>query len=1248
MYVLNIDTGGTFTDCIATTPAGEVIRRKVLSSSALRGTITRVILPTEIEVSTGWELSSDLLAGYSLHIPGLEHEPLTISSFNPNTKRISLGSPLPELPGPGTPLFEISAGEEAPVLCARLVTGTPLGGLFPEMEIRLGSTKGTNALLEHKGARTAMLVTRGFRDLLLIGNQQRPDIFARKVEKVPPFAELVIELGERLDAKGNVITPLEEDTVREALRTLAGRGISTIGVALMHSWINPVHEQLVRNVAVEVGLEFISLSSGLSGLIKYLPRMQTAEVNAYLSPVIDRYIRHIMNRVRGKRFLVMTSAGGLVNAAHFMPRDSLLSGPAGGVVGAAAAGRKSGAEKIISFDMGGTSTDVSRVDRRPDYCFELAVGAARIHSPALNIETVAAGGGSICSFDGYRLTVGPESAGAEPGPACYGAGGPLALTDVNLLAGRMDPGQFNIPVYPEAAQTRLGEIGDGIALATGSRPTDRDLLTGFLRIADETMAGAIQKISTSRGYDPSEYVLVAFGGAGGMHACAIAGLLSMTRVLVPENAGILSACGIGEAPLERFATRQVLRPLNSGTGIAQLIKELEAEALDKLAEEGIETGEAVIRNRLVFLRFRGQESTLEVEWSSLKQLVEDFRRAYVRVYGHWSDDRTIEVESVRVVASVRGTEFPAATGKSRQGRSEAEYRNHAGIPVYRRESLVPGDPVRGPAIILDPYSTTFLEEGWTSRKDREGALDLIRDTGGLSGPAEHLAPEAELQLFSRRFMSIAENMGAMLQHTSVSVNVKERLDFSCAVVDPEGYLVANAPHIPVHLGSLGICVRSLLEEFEMGPGDTLVTNHPAYGGSHLPDITLVSPVYTEDGERIGFVVNRAHHAEIGGISPGSMPPGATSLAEEGVVIRPFCLVRRGETDWKGMERILTSGPYPTRNPTENLADLNGALAANRKGAEELLELVRVHGTAKVARYMGLLKDHARRKTLEAIRRYPFKDGKAREELDDGTPLVVSITGRKGGIVFDFTGTGSVHPGNLNANPAIVYSVIMYVLRLLLDEEIPLNDGMMEPVRVILPECMLNPPFPKDPSRCPALVGGNVEVSQRLTDTLLKALRLQAASQGTMNNVLFGNDRFGYYETICGGCGAGPGFDGADAVHHHMTNTRITDPEILEHHYPVRLERFQLRPGSGGKGLHRGGNGVIREILFQEPVELSLLTQRRMSGPYGLEGGGDGQPGRQYLLRADGTQESLEPACATTVQHGDRLVIETPGGGGWGT
>ena len=1223
-FRLYIDTGGTFTDCIAITPEKKVLRRKVLSSSCLRTNIRRIVSPYEIELANNWDIYNDILKGYKLKIIDSGLEPSSIRQFIPSTHRIILENNIDASSLNEQSIVEISAGEEAPVLCARLITGTPLGKEFPPMEIRLGSTKGTNALLEHKGSRSAMIVTRGFRDLLHIGTQARPDIFAREVIKPPVLSERILEIDERIDASGNILLSPDIKHIREITGEIKKQGIKTAGVALINSWTNPLHEKLVKKILKEEGIDYISLSSGLSSLIKYLPRMQTTEVNSYLSPIIDNYISDIGKMINTGRFWVMTSSGGLVRAGNFQPKDSLLSGPAGGVVGAAGSGRAHGFDRIISFDMGGTSTDVSRYDNEFEYRNELIIGSANIHSPAISIETVAAGGGSICSFDGYRLVVGPESAGASPGPACYGAGGPLTITDVNLLSGRMDAKQFNIPVYRKDAEKRLEEIKKSIYKKTGNKPDEVDLLRGFLRIANEIMAGAISKISTRKGYDPAGYALLAFGGAGGMHACDIADLLGIKDILIPENAGLLSARGIEEASIERFAESQVMVPL-SECPLNEIIVSLEKEALEKLQLEGVDYEESFISSRKISARYLGHESSIVLDWKSREQLENDFHRAYFSIYGHQLHGRDIEIESVRVIASQR--KKSADTGGT---------------------ALVTGNSFAGPRIIAGPFSSTYVGSGWSGTFFNNGDLHLSRTRKSDNNITdEGLGPEAELELFSRRFMSVAENMGARLQRTSVSVNIKERLDFSCALLDARGYLVANAPHIPVHLGSLGLCVRSIIDKYRMLPGDTIITNHPSFGGSHLPDITLVSPVYNEETKLIGYVANRAHHAEIGGISPGSMPPDAESLAEEGVVIPPFFLVRVGKINHKKLEDILTSGPYPTRALRENISDINAALSANIRGVSELQEMARVHGFSKIDHFMTRLREHAGRLMRETLARCTLREGEAMEQLDDGTPLRLKIKLANNGISFDFTGSGDTHPGNMNANPAIVQSVVIYTLRLLVNQDIPLNDGLLDPVKIILPEGMLNPQFKDNPEECPALVGGNVEVSQRLTDTILKAFKLQAASQGTMNNILFGNDSFGYYETICGGCGAGPGFHGADAVHHHMTNTRITDPEIMEFRYPVRLIQFSIRKGSGGRGLYHGGNGVVREILFLDEMNLSVLSQRRISGPYGMAGGENGSPGSQEIIRSQGFVEKLRPVASARVNSGDRLVIRTPGGGGFG-
>ena len=1245
-FQLFVDTGGTFTDCIGIDNLGNEYRQKVLSSSSLRGTIKKAFSANHFEISESWNLQRDILKGFSFRLLGSEYSHVEVKSYDFKNKTFQLNQPVSNAENFIGKNFEITSNEEAPVLGARLITQTALDEDFPDLSLKLGSTKGTNALLESKGAKTLFIVTRGFKDLLKIGTQARPDIFALNVQKRKQITHHILEVDERIDTKGNILKPLDERKIIQQLKHFKKDKIEAVAITLMNAYINPINEIKLAEILKNEGFRFVSFSTELSPLIKILNRAETTVVNAYLSPIINSYVNRISEKIGNQSFQIMTSAGGLVSAKKFHPKDSLLSGPAGGVVGAKKIGEKSGFQKIITFDMGGTSTDVSRIDSEFDYRFELEVGEAKINSPAIAIETVAAGGGSICGFDGYKLFVGPESAGAFPGPACYGAGGPLTITDVNLLLRRLDTRQFGIPVFSEAAEKRLKELIKQIQEKTGIQRKPKEILTGFIDIANEIMAGAIRKISISKGYNPKEFALVAFGGAGGLHACDIAEILGIKTILIPKDAGLLSAYGIGNAMVERFAEKQILQNLKMiQNKIHGYFDEIEIDAIKKLVDEGSKADEIEIRQRMVFLRFRGQDSSLEIPFSKSENLIPNFNEQYRKIYGHTVSNREIEVETLRVAASIRVKNQDKIQTTENIYMPEASFIMKNKTPGFIRNELKAGAHFSGPALFADNYATTFVKAGWKLQLKNKGTA-ILQHFEQKQKTVKTQTRETELELFTNRFMAIAENMGALLQRTSLSVNIKERLDFSCALLDSEGRLVANAPHIPVHLGGLGVCVQSLLNHFDFEDGDTIVTNHPKYGGSHLPDVTVVTPVFYE-GERVGFVVNRAHHAEIGGISPGSMPPDAKNLEEEGVVISPFYLVRKGEVDWKGMGKILLESTFPTRSVEENLADLNAALAANQNGLNALLTLIKAHGKETVQKYLDLLRKHAAEKMLTTLKK--FKNGiySATEFLDDGSKLNVHITLENGKCIFDFTGSAPVHPGNMNATKAIVNSVSIYVLRLLLNEPIPLNDGLLEPVSFILPEGILNPTFDDDPKKCPAVVGGNVEISMRLTDTLLKAFGVVAASQGTMNNTLFGNKNFGYYETICGGCGAGDGFNGASAVHHHMTNTRITDPEILEHRYPVRLEQFTIRKNSGGKGKWNGGDGVIREISFLEPVNLSVLSQRRKSGPFGINGGENGKPGIQKVIRKNAEEIQLDSIQNIDLNAGDRFIIETPGGGGFG-
>ncbi len=1245
-WQLWIDTGGTFTDCISVNPSGIIQRLKVLSSSVLRGTIERSEGPRAVHVAMNWAGSKDIFENFSFRIVGTSFSS-RIQKVDLATGVISLSDNLPRnIRGRS---IEITSHEEVPVLAARLLTATSLSDSFPRMEVKLGSTRGTNAILERKGANTALLVTRGFKDLLLIGNQQRPDLFTVNIIKQEPLYKLVLEVDERVEASGDVLQGLHQKSIDAIIRSLKKQRVDSVAIALMNSFRNPVHEIMLSKALEAAGFIYRSVSSILSSQIKILPRAETSVVNAYLDPIIHTYIAGIEKKLSGNAINIMTSAGSLVKSNSFFPKDSLLSGPAGGVVGAASQAKRSGTNKIIAFDMGGTSTDVSLYNDRFDYRFESRVGNFKILSPSLAIETIAAGGGSICDFDGHRLTVGPHSAGAFPGPACYGAGGPLTITDVNVLLGRINPTRFAIPIDATKSRAALDALAKKVRKHTGRDVKPLSLLNSLIQIANEKMAEAIKKISVQEGHDPRDFTLLSFGGAGGQHACSLADILEMKQVLVPYDAGLLSAYGIGHAFAEKFEEKLVLQPLQSAkSNIAKVLDSLFATAKENLMKDGHSENDIVRKKTLIFLRFAGQDSPLEIEYKAGDDILSLFRARYVSIFGHWIE-REVEVESIRVIAAVKSKIDVESTTSTKKYNPKPEARQSIVVGtkqisanVYVWESLKPGASITGPALVTSENSTTFIDADWQFSLDKVNNALLSRKKTKVE-KSKH-SEEASLELFTNRFTALAQEMGALLQRTSFSVNVKERLDFSCAVLDSKGHLVVNAPHIPVHLGSMGVCVREVKKAITMDEGDVIITNHPAFGGSHLPDVTLIKPVFHKK-RLIGYVANRAHHAEIGGRKPGSMPADASSLEEEGVIIPPTYLVKGGKPQWDHVRNILQSAVYPTRSIEENLADLNGALAAVNLGDKGLQQLCNLYTEKQVLVHMKVLRKYASALLSEKIRSLKKKSFAAIEYLDDGSPLKLAITKRKNRLSIDFSGSSKMHHGNLNATKAIVQSVVLYTLRLLVNQPLPMNEGLMEPVDLVLPTGLLNPDFTKKP--LPAVVGGNTEVSQRLTDTLLKAFELAACSQGTMNNFLFGNERFGYYETICGGTGAGEGFDGADAVHQHMTNTRITDPELLEFRYPVRLEKFEIRKNSGGKGKWHGGDGIEREINFKETLEVNLLTQHRVEKPYGFKGGKPGKSGEQLILRKGGQKEKLKGMDSATVNAGDKLIIKTPGGGGWG-
>lgn len=1238
-----VDTGGTFTDCICMAPNGQRKRIKVLSSAALRGEIVKKESPKIYQFTQKWDIKEDIFQTYRFRMLMQSDFETKVVDINFEKQTITLADELPLIGN-----FEISADEEAPILAARIATLTPLNESLPPLQMRLGTTKGTNALLERKGAKVTLLITKGFKDLIAIGTQQRPHLFQLNIPEPNLLYDQVIEVKERLDAQGKVIVELSESEISATLKQIEHK---TVAVAFLHAYKKPIHEEKIRNALNKAGFQYVSFSSQLSSSIKILPRATTALVNAYLHPILEHYLQQIRSRLNKESNLkVMTSAGSLMNASFFHPKDSLLSGPAGGVVGAAEIAKKLNIPKILTLDMGGTSTDTARFDGNYDYNYTTVVGDARMLSPCFAIETVAAGGGSLCQFDGEKLSVGPESAGAFPGPACYGAGGDLAITDINLLLGKLDASAMGIPIQIEAAKARLEILQNVILELKGQAMSKLEILQGFEQIANEKMAEAIRKISVAKGFDTKAYSLLVFGGAGGLHACKIADLLQIKEIILPFDGGLLSAYGMGMAQVERILEKQILQPLSQvKADLQNYAKRLFQSGSEQLEKEGIPRAQIKLKKVFYYLRFLGQDSTLEVENQS--DIENIFKAKYEHLFGHYPKEGIIELESIKVIVA-NEEEQKNKANRIEAKKSATPHHFHTSpfeqkqIPVYHWEKLAIGTWIEGKAILLNSTSTTFIEADWALHIRAEGNAILQRQKATRQ-QNESQKETIELELFTNRFLSIAEEMGAQLQRTAFSVNIKERLDFSCAILNAKAELLVNAPHIPVHLGSLGICARLILAKFPLRKGEVIITNHPKYGGSHLPDVTLLKGVFTTDNQLVGYVINRAHHAEIGGKTPGSMPPDATNLEEEGVVVLPTYLVKAGELNWNGMKDLLQNARFPSRSIQENLADINAALASLKTGEEKLQQLVQRHSLNKVHHYMQLLQNSANQALQRAISSFSKQVLTATESLDDGHEIHVKIVFQDGKIHFDFNGTSAPHPNNLNANISIVYSAIIYVLRLLCAEDLPLNEGLMQQVEVRLPESFLHPKFEDDPSRCPAVVGGNTEVSQRLVDTLLKAFDLAACSQGTMNNFLFGNNKFGYYETICGGTGAGKDFHGRSAVHQHMTNTKITDPEELEYRYPVRLQEFAIREDSGGTGKWQGGNGIVRAVEFLEEVEITLITQHRKIAPYGRKGGENGQLGKQYLIRANGEKENLKGIDSRTCKAGDRVVIETPGGGGWG-
>ncbi len=1131
----------------------------------------------------------------------------------------------------------------------------------PTLRVRMGTTVATNALLERRGVPTALITQRGLGDVLEIGTQERPELFDLDIRRPPPLTRRVIEVDGRVDARGETLGILEEAPLREELRDARANGIQSVAVLAMHAYAFPELEERIAACAREEGIAYVVPSHEAASELGFLARGETAVADAYLTPLLARHIDVLREALPGARLHFMQSSGGLTRPESFRGPAALLSGPAGGVIGTAHVASLLGMRRAIGFDMGGTSTDVSLVvDGEAERAFESVVAGIRVRAPMLHIHTVAAGGGSLCRFDGARASVGPESAGADPGPLCYGRDasgeGGLALTDVNFWLDRIPGDRLPFPLERAPVAAAFDRLIRELTEAGHEFEPD-ELAAGFIDIANDAMAQAIQEVSVRRGVDPRDFALVGFGGAGGQHVCAVARKLRIRTVLLHPQGGVLSAFGIGVADLTWDRQRDVGRaPLVEGRAdpsVLDTLAALEAEGRRALAAETGQPEGRVEIERFLDLRYRGTESALTIAAPAEGDFGAAFRFAHRERFGYDRSERPIEVTTARVrarVSEARPPEVPSFAEEPgtpiRTAHAWFPGRGRCDAPVFLRESLALEQTIDGPAIVLEAASTIVLDPGFRARLDATGVL-VVTDEAHAERRAYRdidadVADPIRLEVLGNRFMSIAERMGSVLRNTSVSTNIKERLDYSCAVFDPEGGLIANAPHIPVHLGAMGETVRSVLESFpELGAGDVIVTNDPARGGSHLPDVTVVAPVFEEETLRF-FVAARGHHADLGGKTPGSMPADSMTLAEEGVLLRAFPLVRGGVLDERRLRAELSGSAFPARNPDDNVADLEAMTAALRSGEQLLRALLSEVGPTVVLATMVQLKEAAARKVgLEIARlgdgRHAFED-----TLDDGTPIRVAFEVSGDRMRIDFTGSGAVHPSNLNAPRAVVQSAIIYVLRSLVADRIPLNGGCLDPVEIRLPY-----PSILDPPDGAAVVGGNVETSQRIVDVLLGAVGRVAASQGTMNNIAFGNDRFGYYETLGGGAGAGEDFDGASGVHTHMTNTRITDPEVLETRYPVILEAFSIRRGSGGGGRHRGGDGLCRAYRFLEPITVSLLTERRTTSPYGMAGGSPGRPGRNMVQRGGEPAQSVAGRATLELDAGDRLRIETPGGGGYG-
>jgi 5-oxoprolinase (ATP-hydrolysing) len=1214
-WQFSIDRGGTFTDIVAISPAGQILVHKLLSENP--------------------ERYPDAAMQGIREILGID-------------------------PGAPIPTSQIAS-------------------------IKMGTTVATNALLERRGEPTLLLITKGFRDALRIGYQNRPDIFAKQIVLPEMLYQQVIEVSERHSAQGEILQPLEIDQeLQAALQSAYDRGLRACAIVLMHGYRYPDHELQLAEMVSSIGFTQVSVSHQVSPLMKLVSRGDTTVIDAYLSPVLRRYVAQVTCQLdKTVALSFMQSNGGLITASQFQGKDSILSGPAGGIVGAVETSVQAGFHQIIGFDMGGTSTDVSHYAGEYERTAATTVAGVRLQTPMMSIHTIAAGGGSMLYFDGSRYRVGPESAGANPGPACYRNGGGLTITDCNVLVGKVQPEFFpqvfgkngNLPLDSSIVLQKFTDLATEINAVTGTLQTPVQVASGFLAIAIDKMAAAIKKISTQRGYDVSNYTLCSFGGAGGQHACLIAEALGITKIFLHPLAGVLSAYGIGLADL-RIIKEQALEMLLTATVmpvIDRVVAQLTATGRSEISAQGITDIQIIIK---IHLRYEGSDTGLSVDLADLVTMRMAFDRAYADRYGFCSVDRPLVIELVAVevigktVESQDVLSFGARIGSINTLSNDDQLPQTAMVriytkdcwhncPVYQRANLRTTDIISGPAIIVESTGTNILEPGWQGQLTSENCLIFTRQATirslqmsvtsveqGREQPAQISPEQADpvlLEIFNNLFRSIAEQMGITLQNSSSSVNIKERLDFSCAIFDQHGQLVANAPHIPVHLGSMSESVRSLIQAHghNLKPGDVYISNNPYNGGTHLPDITVVTPVFGAANIALFYLASRGHHADIGGITPGSMPPHSTSVEQEGILLDNRKLVAEGQFLELELRQWLKNSEYPARNPDRNIADLQAQIAANERGVQELLSTVNNYGLAMVQAYMGYVQDNAEAAVRKAID--SLGDGSFICHTDEGCQVQVKIqinhVDRSARV--DFTGTSPQQPNNANAPLAVCLAAVLYVFRTLVDEDIPLNAGCLRPLEIIVPEgSMLNPHYPA------AVVAGNVETSQTVTNALYGALGVMAAAQGTMNNFTFGNDKYQYYETICGGSGAGQGFAGTDAVQTHMTNSRLTDPEVLEWRFPLIVEEFRIRSHSGGSGQYLGGNGTVRRLRFREPMTAAILSGQRLVPPFGLLGGGAGVVGRNYLER-QGIVENLSGRAEVQMQVDDVFVIETPGGGGYG-